>query len=195
MATQTAPSTKLISDKLVIDFPYLIKPKPGINGGEAKFGLRMRWPKSNKAFTEKVMASVDAAVISDKGLKTFPKGKPKNLKTPLKDGDDQTGEKEYPELKGHWYMQPSSKDRPGVAQLDGAGKPVSVEDDHEIASLVYGGMFGKVSLNFATYDTGTNKGVTCYINNVLALTGGTRTSGRANADDDFAGVDNDDEEL
>jgi hypothetical protein len=48
------------------------------------------------------------------------------------------------------------------------------------------GDYGRVSLNVKWFDTGTNKGVTFYLNSVLFLERGERIDGRTSGRDDFA---------
>lgn len=75
----------------------------------------------------------------------------------LEDGDD-SGKKEA--LRGHWVITAKSKQKPEQKAAD--GRTVLKE-------TAKSGDFGRISLAAAEYDTGSNKGVTLYLNGIKLL--------------------------
>lgn len=54
---------------------------------------------------------------------------------------------------------------------------------------VYSGMYARVTVNFFPYDASGNRGVGCGLGNVCKTRDGEQLGGRANAESDFAGLE------
>ena len=147
-------------------------------------------PKSDKETIKKVQAATEAAI--EEGKTKFWNGKiPKNLKTPLRDGDDERPEDEA--YEGHFFLNAkSSKRKPGIAKpigknADGTVKFQEITDSTEI----YSGCYAKVSLNFFPFNAKGNAGVGVGLNNIVKVQDGEALGGVAPnleaefADDDF----------
>lgn len=147
-------------------------------------------PKSDKETIKKVQAATEAAI--EEGKTKFWNGKiPKNLKTPLRDGDDERPEDEA--YEGHFFLNAkSSKRKPGIAKpigknADGTVKFQEITDSTEI----YSGCYARVSLNFFPFNAKGNAGVGVGLNNIVKVQDGEALGGVAPnleaefADDDF----------
>ena len=147
-------------------------------------------PKGDKETIKKINAAVEAAI--EEGKTKFWNGKiPKNLKTPLRDGDDERPEDEA--YEGHFFLNAkSSKRKPGIAKpigknADGTVKFQEITDSTEI----YSGCYARVSLNFFPFNAKGNAGVGVGLNNIVKVQDGEALGGVAPnleaefADDDF----------
>lgn len=156
----------------------LYEAKPN-DRGDLKFGVTLLIPKTDtvtyKAFCDAAEAIKRAKVPGKDDA--FYKAHPRTLH----DGDGTkptTGESYGAECKGCWVVACGSNEKPGILSLDPTFNPQ--------ADRINSGDFGKASLNAFWFDTGTNKGVTFGLNNVLFLRRGERIDGRTSATDDFA---------
>jgi hypothetical protein len=166
MATKSA----VVTGKSRLSFPHLFEAHAFDEDSKAKFSTRVIIPKSDTKTIDAINAEVDR-VFKEGKEKTF-KGKlPKMWLHPLKDGDE-----EYPDDDAYasaYYVNATSTRRPGVAvKLTGDEFRRAAEDED-----VYGGVYARVGLGFGAYNVGANKGVSCYLNNVMIVDEGTRMSG------------------
>ena len=175
----TAQSTKVKTGKIRISYAgQLYEAKPN-DKGALKFGCTLLVPKSDKVTYDALCAAAEAVKRTKVPGKddAFYKAAPRTIH----DGDGtkpSTGDAYGPECKGHWVIAVSSNEKPGVVSLDSGFNPA--------ADKINSGDYAKVSLNAFWFDTGTNKGVTFGLNNVLFMERGERIDGRTSAVDDFA---------
>ena len=113
------------------------------------------------------------------------KVKPKNLKLPLRDGDEERAE-EAPEYEGMMFLNANSNTKPGIVDKD----LNEILDPEE----VYSGCWGRASINFYAFDSNGNRGVGVGLNNIQKLKDGERLgAARASAESDFGDGFNDDD--
>lgn len=166
--------TKVITGKVRLSYAHLFRAHAAVEGQEPKYSTMILIPKKDKKTLAKIKAAQKAA--AEEGAATKFGGKiPANLKTTLRDGDEE--HPEDPTFKDHMFMSVSSKTRPGVVDLD--------RDPIETAEEVYSGCYARVSLNFYAYNVNGNKGVTAGLNNVQKIADGERLGGKTAAEDDF----------
>lgn len=176
---------KRINDTLIrigecrFSYVHVFEPKPTKEGGEAKYGTAILWPKSDKALTAMVEEAVAAA--KEKGKATLAKwgGKiPANCKSPIRDGDTEREDDEA--YKGMYFLNCSSKQKPGVRVLENGQvvEALGMED-------FYSGCWGAATLNFFPYENSGNKGVGAGLNNVIKTRDDERLAGGSSADADF----------
>lgn len=149
-------------------------------GGEPKFSVCVIIPKSDKVTLDKIKFAIDEAKAEGKTKKWGGKV-PANLKTPLRDGDEERGDKE--EFANSYFFNASSKMKPLL--LDEAGNELMDNSD------LYSGCYGRVSVNFYAYDVSGSKGVAVGLNAVKKSADGERLSGGGATAKDF---DDDDSE-
>lgn len=178
--TTTNTSTKVITGEVRLSYVHVFEPHAVEAGQEEKYSVSVLIPKSDKKTLKKIKAAVEAAKVAGQGKWG---GKvPAKLKTPLRDGDEERPDQE--EYAGHYFLNASSKTKPGV--VDASVQPIL--DSTEI----YSGCYGRVSLNFYPFNVSGNKGIACGLNNVQKLRDGDYLGGRSRAEDDFDAVDIDD---
>ena len=185
----TSKSTKVITGRNTI-FSYLTvnEPKAPLGGGTPKYSVSLIIPKNDKVTIAKIRAAIQAAYEEGAGkLKGSGKAVPSlgAIKTPLRDGD--TERPDDPIYKNSWFINANSVTKPGVVDAD--LNPII--DPSEL----YSGIIGRASINFYAYNSNGNKGIACGLNNLQKLADGTPLGGHSRAEDDFAGLDDDEDFL
>lgn len=183
MAT-TNTDTKVITGKVRLSYAHLFKPQAIDEGQDPKYSVCLLIPKSDKVTLKKIKAAVEAA--KQAGLNTLGGKIPANLKTPLRDGDEERPDQE--EYQGMYFMNASSKTKPGVIDRN--------KDEIMDSSEVYSGCYGRASVNFYAYNKAGSKGIACGLNNIQKLADGDYLGGRSRAEDDFDDdFDDDDDDF
>lgn len=182
-------STKVITGKNTI-FSYLTinEPKAPLGGGTPKYSVSLIIPKSDKVTIAKIRAAIQAAYEEGTSkLKGSSKSVPQlsTLKTPLRDGDIERPDD--PNYKNCFFINANSVTKPGV--VDANLNPII--DPSEL----YSGIIGRASINFYAFNSNGNKGIACGLNNLQKLADGTPLGGHSRAEDDFAGLDDDEDFL
>lgn len=172
MADANKQATKVITDEVRLSFVHVLEPD-SFDGGEPKYSAMILIPKDDKKTLAKIKRAVEAAV--EYGVQTLWGGKkPKNLRMPLRDGDE---EMDGPEFEDCYFMRVSSKTKPGI--IDRYKQPI---DD---SNGIYSGCYARVSLNMFPYDKAGNRGISAGLNNIQVLRDGDPLGGRSRAEDDF----------
>ena len=149
---------------------------------DPKYSVCLLIPKSDKATLKKINAAIEAA--KQAGASLWGGKVPNNLKTPLRDGDDERPDQ--PEYENCYFINASSKTAPGVVDKD--VQPIL--DSTEI----YSGCYARASVNFYPFSKAGNKGIACGLNNVQKIADGDYLGGRSRAEDDFDAIEDDDDE-
>ena len=181
--------TKVITGKhTVMSYLNVNEPKVPLGGGNPKYSVSLIIPKSDTATVAKIHAAIQAAYDEGQSkLKGSSKTVPalEDLKTPLRDGDrDRKGDEAYANA---WFINANSTTKPGVVDAD--RQPIL--DSSEL----YSGIIGRASINFYAFNSNGNRGIACGLNNIQKLADGTPLGGHSRAEDDFADVDDDDEDF
>ena len=158
-----------------------------INGGTPKYSVSLIIPKSDTKTLAKIHAAIEAAYKEGEAkLKGNGKSVPalSAIKTPLRDGD--TERPDDPTYAGCWFLNANSDRAPGI--VDVACSPILDRSE------VYSGCYGRASISFFAFNSNGNRGIACGLNNLQKLRDGEPLGGRASAEADFSGLD-DDEEL
>lgn len=182
-------STKVITGKVRLSYCSVFEAK-SVDGGEEKYSTAILIPKTDKETLRKIKDAVEAA--KELGKAKWGGKLPSKLHTPLRDGDEEADEKGEDYI-GHYFLNASSKNRPGVAKpigrdAEGKTKFQEITDTTE----VYSGCYAKVSINFYPFDQKGNKGVAAGLNNVVKVQDGDFLGGRSSLKDDFAEEEFDD---
>lgn len=179
-------ATKCVFGNVRFSYVNIFKSRSFQAGQDAKFSICLLIPKENKAMVKKIREAIDDAV--EEGIASKWGGKrPKNLRLPLRDGDEERAE-EAPEYEGMFFMNANSTTKPGIIDKD--------RNDILDPDEVYSGCWGWASVNFFPYDSNGNRGIGCGLNNIMKTKEGQRLGAeRASAEDDFQNVDTDDDDL
>lgn len=176
-------NTKVVTGKVRLSYVNIFEPRAIAEGQDKKYSLCILIPKSDVDTLRKIKTAVEAAKEAGKSLWG---GKiPPNLKLPLRDGD--VDRPDQPEYAGHYFLNASSKQKPGI--VDKNVQPIL--DSTE----VYSGCYGRVSINFFPFNQAGNKGVGCGLQNVQKLADGEPLGGRSRAEDDFDPVNDSEDDF
>ena len=177
-------ATKVITGKVRFSYVNIFKSRAFREGQDAKYSICLLIPKEDKATLHEIAVAIDEAV--EEGISSKWGGKkPKNLKLPLRDGDEERAD-EAPEYEGMMFLNANSNAKPGIVDKD----LNEILDPEE----VYSGCWGRASINFYAFDSNGNRGVGVGLNNIQKLKDDERLgAARASAEDDFGDGFNDDD--
>lgn len=171
--------TKVRTNKVRLSYCNLFSPKADDEGVE-KYSCTILIPKSDKETIQNIKAAIEAAKRAGADKLKDKNGKiPNTVKASLHDGD---GEKpnggEYgEECHGHWVINASSRQKPGIIDR--------YKNEITDSTEVYSGCYGRVTISFYAYNTKGNKGIACGLGNVQKIADGDYLGGRSRAEDDF----------
>lgn len=164
--------TKVTTGKVRASYLTVITPKAN-DSGAAKYSVALLIPKTDTETVRKIKEGIKNAIENDRSDKNHLKGV-SNPKHPLHDGD---GEKpnggEYgPEAKGHWVLNASSMNKPGLVDINNNLLPEPSE--------WYSGIYVRAAVNFYSYNRNGNKGIACGLNHLQKRADGEPLSGSGN---------------
>ena len=187
MSTVKNPTKVITGKHTVMSYLNVNEAKTPMGDGTPKFSVSLIIPKSDTVTIAKIRAAIEAAYEEGHSkLKGSSKFIPalEDIKTPLRDGDkDRKGDEAY---KNAYFVNANSTTKPGVVDAD--RNPIL--DSSEL----YSGIIGRASINFYAYNSNGNRGIACGLNNIQKLADGTPLGGHSRAEDDFADLDDEDDE-
>lgn len=189
MKTILKNGTRVIIANARLSYANIFEPRKGLNGDEEKYSVSILIDKSDTDTVEKINAAI-ANATEDGKTRRWSGKVPKNLKTPLRDGDEERDDEAY---AGCYFINANSKMKPEVVgkERDAAtGKPIRLGQED-----VYSGCYANVSVNFYPYSVSGNSGIACGLGNIQKERDGERLSGGASASEDFDFTDADDDFL
>lgn len=175
--------TKCLTGEVRLSYAHLDQPYSGNNGGEPKYSAALLIPKEDTTTEADIRAAIKAAY--EQGVKDKWKGMRPQMRYPvIYDGDGvrMNGTPFGEECKGHWVVTASSKQKPQCVHISNVHAELLPTD-------VYSGMYARVTINFFPYDSNGSRGVGCGLGNVCKTRDGEPLSGRANAESDFADLE------
>ena len=187
MSTVKNPTKVITGKHTVMSYLNVNEAKTPMGDGTPKFSVSLIIPKSDTVTIAKIRAAIEAAYEEGQSkLKGSSKFIPalEDIKTPLRDGDkDRKGDEAY---KNAYFVNANSTTKPGVVDAD--RNPIL--DSSEL----YSGIIGRASINFYAYNSNGNRGIACGLNNIQKLADSTPLGGHSRAEDDFADLDDEDDE-
>ncbi len=109
---------------------------------------------------------------------------------PLQDGDEPNADGEDRGEAYHdcYFLNAKSRQKPGLVDK----KYNQILNTEEF----YSGCYGHVSVAFSGFDNKGNKGISCFLNNIMKTQDGDPLgSGSSSPEDDFAGLGEEDDEI
>lgn len=172
--------TKVTTGKVRLSYAHLFEAH-AIDGNDPKFSVSVIIPKSDKVTLQAIKDAVDEAKELGKSRLVSKQGGqiPANLKTPLRDGDEERPDDDA--YKNCYFLNASSKNKPGVVDQD--VQPVLD------ATEVYSGCYGRLTINFYAFSASGNKGIAAGLGNVQKLAEGEPLGGFTSAASDFDSVE------
>lgn len=177
-------ATQFTTGRIRFSYPNVFTPHAAAAGQEAKYSMCVLIPKTDKATKAKIDEAIREVYEENKSTK-FKGLLFEEIQTPLHDGDGRKpkGGAYGEECKGHWVLNASSKNKPGVVgpERGPEGKFLPQTDP----TKVWAGEYGRVAINFYAYEVSGNKGVACGLNGVCCFCYGAPIDGRIAAEDAF----------
>lgn len=166
--------TKVTTGKVRLSYLHIWEPNAIEEGQKPKYSASLIIPKTDKKTIKQIEQAIENAKIMGKASKLGGKV-PKNLKTPLRDGDDERPDDEA--YENSYFLNANCYTKPGIVDRD-CNK---IMDQDE----VYSGCFGRASITFYAFNTSGNKGIACGLNHLMKLSDGEPLGGRSSAESDF----------
>jgi hypothetical protein len=170
---------QVVTGEVRLSYANLFKARAMNEGETPKYGSMILIPKKDKATVARFNEAQEFA--KQEGKNKFGGKVPANLKTPLRDGDE-----EYPDdpnFAGMWFFNASNQRRPIV--VDRSKSPLTEDDDE-----IYSGVYGKVVVNLFAY-AGKSKGIAAGFEAFQKTRDGERLGGGGIDIDDAFGDEDD----
>ena len=177
--------TKIRIGEVRLSYAFLFHKRNNPDGTEGKYSTAVLIPKDNTQAVKLINEGVEAARQAGR-VEKFGGKVPANLKTPLRDGDE-----EHPDdgaYTGMYFLNCSSERKPDLKVLENGSLTDALDEDD-----VYSGCWGAITLNFYPYSVQGNKGIGCGLGNFVKTRDGDRMSGGSTGDEDFGDLAEDDE--
>lgn len=170
-------STKVITGKVRFSYANVFEPTAMQDGQTPKYNVSIIISKSDTKTVEAIKKAIEAAKEAGKSKIADKNGKiPVNLKTPLRDGDEERPDD--PAYENSYFINANSERKPGIVDRD--LNPIMSRDNF------YSGCYGRASINFYAFNV-NSKGIACGLNNLQKLEDGERLAGGSSAEEDFSG--------
>lgn len=170
-------STKVITGKVRFSYANVFEPTAMQDGQTPKYNVSIIISKSDTKTVEAIKKAIEAAKEAGKSKIADKNGKILvNLKTPLRDGDEERPDD--PAYENSYFINANSERKPGIVDRD--LNPIMSRDDF------YSGCYGRASINFYAFNV-NSKGIACGLNNLQKLEDGERLAGGSSAEEDFGG--------
>lgn len=170
-------STKVITGKVRFSYANVFEPTAMQEGQTPKYNVSIIISKSDTKTVEAIKKAIEVAKEAGKSKIADKNGKiPVNLKTPLRDGDEERPDD--PAYENSYFINANSERKPGIVDRD--LNPIMSRDDF------YSGCYGRASINFYAFNI-NSKGIACGLNNLQKLEDGERLAGGSSAEEDFGG--------
>lgn len=150
-----------------LSYANIFEPR-SFNGQEPKFSVSLLIPKEDKQTLKVISDAIAEAKERDKDKRW--KGKvPANLRTPMRDGDEDRPDDEN--YAGHYFLNANADAKRPPRLMTRVKGEVATEED------LYSGCYAVAIVNFYGYNTAGNQGVGCGLVGLQKLKDGERLSG------------------
>lgn len=176
-------ATKVVTGKVRFSYLNVFRPKAMGDSSDEKYSVSLIIPKTDTETIAKCEAAIKAAI--EQGKSKWGGKVPKNLKLPLRDGDEERDDDDA--YAGCMFINASARTKPGLINKNRQ----QITDEEEL----YSGCYGRASINFYPFDASGNRGVAAGLNNLLKLEDGEPLGGRQSAENDFADYLEDEDDI
>ena len=172
-------STKVITGMVRFSYANVWEPK-SIKDSDPKYSVSLIIPKDDTKTLNKIKTAIEAA--KQEGASKLGKKIPANLKTPLRDGDEDRPDDEA--YANSYFINANSHTKPGI--VDKNVEPILDQSEF------YSGCYGRASIVFYAYNVNGNKGIAAGLQNLQKLKDGEALAGKSKPEDDFDAWEDDD---
>lgn len=171
-------STKVTTGKVRFCYANVFE-AVAVNEGETpKYSVCIIIPKDDEATLKRITNAIKAAAEIGKSKIADRAGQiPKNLKTPLRDGDEERADD--PAFENAYFINANTQRKPAI--VDKTLDPIMDKGEF------YSGCYGRASINFYAFNSNGNKGIAAGLGNLQKLADGEPLAGGSTAEEDFGG--------
>ena len=170
-------NTHIITGVVKLCYLNVLEPR-AMEGQSPRYSASILIDKTDKETLAAVAAGIRAAYEQGQSRLGLNPPPLKQLKTPLRDGDEERPED--PVYQGCYFFNASASESNPPQIIDETGNRLTSTAD------VYSGMLGRVSINFYEFNRAGNRGIAAGLCNILKVGDGERIGGGISAADDFA---------
>ncbi len=174
--------TKVTTGKVRLSYVHLSQPH-GMEGNEPKYSASVIFSKDDTENLKAIKEAINEA--KEQGKSKFGGKIPANIKTPLRDGDEERPDDEA--YANSYFLNANSKNKPGIVDIN--VHPILDESE------IYSGVYARLTLNFYAYSASGNKGIAAGLGNVQKLADGEPLGGFTRAEDEFEAIENEESFL
>lgn len=172
-----ANSTKVVTGLVRFSYTNVFEPSAMNDGDTLKYSVCIIIPKSDTDTIAKINKAIEAAKEAGKSKLADKNGRiPSNIKTPLRDGDEDRSDD--PAFEDSYFINASSTRKPAI--VDKELNPIMDKEDF------YSGCYGRASINFYAFNV-QSKGIAAGLQNLQKIKDGEPLAGGSTAEDDFGG--------
>lgn len=158
-----------------LSYANVFEPR-SFNGQDPKYSVSLLVPKDDKHTLKVLSDAIQAAKDRDKDKHW--KGKiPANLRTPVRDGDEDRPEDEN--YADHYFLNANSNAKRPPRLMTRVKGEVATEED------IYSGCYAVAIVNFYGYNTAGNQGIGCGLVGLQKLKDGERLSGASISEEEL----------
>lgn len=172
--------TKVLLSNVRLSYANIFEPK-SIQGSAPKYSVSLIISKDDQETINIIKKGISGAITEGAAKLGIKDGKvPKNLKVPLRDGDEERDDEAY---ANSMFFNANSNRKPAVVgtKKDAAtGRAIQLTEDE-----VYSGCYANVTVKFYAYNTSGNKGIAAGLGNIQKTKDGPRLGGGASAEEEF----------
>jgi hypothetical protein len=177
-------STTITIGPVRFSYLHVWEPQAIEEGQPKKFSCSAIIPKSDKALIKKIQGAIELAKLNGKDSK-FAGKIPPNLKTPLRDGDEDRSEDEN--YANSMFVSCHSTTRPGIVN---ANRQQILDQDE-----IYSGAYGYLNITLYPYNAAGSKGIAAGLNHVMKTKDGEPFSTKISVDSAFEDVEIETDDL
>lgn len=168
-----------------LSYAHIWEPKQVNGTGDSKYSCCLLIKKNDTAAVAKLRAVIEAVKTDPKALAKWGGSVPKNLKTPLRDGD---AEKDDDAYAGCWFLNASANENRRPCIIDRACNEVLDQNE------VYSGCYANVKIGMFAYNASGSKGISAGLEVIQKVRDGERLSG-GNSTDGFEVLTDEDDDF
>lgn len=172
MKLKGSEGTGVITSTVRLGFPHFDEPwKSDDSTGEPKYSAMGLVNKSDRDGIALLEEAIENAKKCQRAEKVWGSKVPKNLRSPLRDGDTERDTDEHPEYEDQIFFNANSKNKPKLFKKI-AGKVVEASvDDFKAGDYV------ALDINFYPYSVSGNNGIAAGLNGVFKVRDGEPLGG------------------
>ena len=176
--------TEVLIKNCRLSYANIWQPRIEEDGSKGKYSVSLIIDKKDEVTIRRINNAIDAAKKVGKSKLANSQGfVPKNLKTPLRDADEEGRTDEA--YIGMMFLNATSKSKPKI--VDRHVERITDEEE------VYSGCYANVMVNFYAYAVNGNKGIAAGLGNIQKVKDGERLGGGSNPEADFDALEDEEE--